>query len=166
MRRLPDSTHDGFTLLETVVATGVLVTALAGIAQLIALSVRSTRDAESQAAALVVAEDKIERLRSLHYGYGSLGELITDPGIVHTATQSLDQDTTGAVDFVNDQGAAVDVNVPAHGAVFTRRWRVTPIDSFVPEAVAVEVCVFRWPAEGLTPVAALSCLATVRARQP
>jgi type II secretory pathway pseudopilin PulG len=166
MRLLPDSTHDGFTLLETVVATGVLVTALAGIAQLFALSVRSTRDAGTQAAALAVAQDKIERLRSLPYGYGPLGELITDPGLVHTVAQSLEQDTAGAVDFVDDQGATVDVDATAHGAVFTRRWRVTPLDTFVPEAIAVEVCVFQWPAVGLTPRTALSCLATVRARQP
>ena len=166
MRCLPDSTHDGFTLLETVVATGVLVTALAGIAQLVALSVRSTRDAGSQAAALVVAQDKIERLRSLQYGYGPLGEPLTDPGIVHTAAQSLEQDTAGAVDFVTDQGEVVDVNATPHGAIFTRRWRVTPVDNFVPDAIAVEVCVFRWPADGLSSATALSCLATVRARQP
>jgi type II secretory pathway pseudopilin PulG len=166
MRRLPDSTHDGFTLLETVVATGVLVTALAGIAQLFALSVRSARDAGSQAAALVVAQDKIERLRSLHYGYGPFGEPITDPGIADTAARSLEQDTAGAVDFVDDQGVAVDVAATTHGAVFTRRWRVAPIDSFVPDAIAVEVCVFRWPAGSLTPERALACLATVRARQP
>ena len=80
-----------------------------------------------------MAEDEIERLRSLHYGYGPLGEPITNPDIAPTAVQSLDQDTTGAVDFVDDQGATVDVNATAHGAVFTRRWRVTPLDHFIPK---------------------------------
>jgi type II secretory pathway pseudopilin PulG len=166
MQRILDSDHDGFTLLETVVATGVLVTALAGIAQLFVLSVRSARDAGSQGAALVAAQDKVERLRSLAFSYGPAAEPVTDPGLASTAAQSLNQDTAGAVDFVNAGGAVVDATDPAHGAVFTRRWRVTPVDPFVPEALAIEVCVFRWPADGLTPATALACLATVRARQP
>jgi len=166
MERRPHSSCDGFTLLETVVATGVLVTALAGIAQLFALSVRSTRAAGSQGAALVAAQDKIERLRSLAFGYSPFGQPMTDPGLTSAAAQSLDQDTAGLVDFVNAEGAVVDVADAAHGAAFTRRWRVTPIDQFVPEALVVEVCVFRWPADGLTPVTAEACLATVRARQP
>ena len=36
----------GFTLVETLVATGVLVTAIAGLAQLFALSMRFTRDSD------------------------------------------------------------------------------------------------------------------------
>lgn len=166
MQLIPEPLQDGFTLLETVVATGILVTALAGIAQLFTLSVRSTRDAGSQGAALVAAQDKLERLRALAFSYGPLGEVVTDPDLAPTAPQSLDQDTPGAVDFVNVEGVAVDITDPAQGATFTRRWRVTLVDLFAPEALAIEVCVFRWPADGLTPVAAYSCLATVRVRQP
>ncbi|MSO35976.1 MAG: hypothetical protein EXQ54_06055 [Acidobacteria bacterium] len=166
MQRIPNSPNDGFTLIETVVATGVLVTALAGIAQLFALGVRSTRDTGSHGAALIAAQDQIEVLRSLPFGYGPVGGPVTDPGLASTAAQSLNDDTPGFVDFVNAAGAVVDINVAAHGAAFTRRWRVTPIDSFVPEAIAIEVCVFRRPADDLTPQTADACLATVRARQP
>lgn len=166
MKLIPESSHGGFTLLETVLATGILVTALAGIAQLFALSVRSTMDSGSQAAALAAAQDKIEHLRSLAFSYGLLGEPVTDPGLASTGAQSLTEDTTGAVDFVNAEGAAVDVTAASHGATFTRRWRVTPVDPFAPEAIAIEVCVFRWPAGGRAPADAQSCLATVRVRQP
>ncbi len=166
MQRIPDSSHDGFTLLETVVATGILVTAMAGIAQLFALSIRSTREAGSQSAALIAAQDKIEVLRSLAFTYGPVGDPVTDPGLTVSSSASLAEDTAGFVDFVDAAGALVAVAAQAHGAVFTRRWRVTPIDYFLPEALAIEVCVFRWPAEGRAPQTAEACLATVRTRQP
>jgi len=166
MQSIPDSSHDGFTLLETVVATGVLVTALAGIAQLFALSVRSTRDAGAQGAALIAAQDKIEVLRSLALTYGPVGAPVTDTGLASSASLSLSEDTAGFVDYLDIQGAVVAVADDGRGAVLTRRWRITPIDYFVPDAIAIEVCVFRWPAAGLTPVTAQACLATVRARQP
>ncbi len=166
MQILPDSSHDGFTLLETVVATGVLVTALAGIAQLFALSVQSTRHTGMQGGALLAAQDKIEALRSLAFGYGPLGEPITDPGLASSGDLSLATDTTGFVDYLSADGAVVDLDAEGHGAVYTRRWRVIPIDQFVPEANAIEVCVFRWPADGRSPREADACVATVRVRQP
>jgi len=158
--------HDGFTLLETVVATGILVTALAGIAQLLALSVRTTRDAGSQAAALTAAEDKIEALRALALTFDPVGAPVTDPGLALRSSVSLDQDTVGLVDHVDAAGVVVDADLDDSGAVFTRRWRLTPIDLFVPEALVIEVCVFRWPSGDLPLRAAEACLATVRVRQP
>ena len=166
MQTLHDSSADGFTLLETVVATGVLVTALAGLAQLFALTARSTADAGDQGAVLSAAQDKIETLRSLAFGYGPLGEAITDPALAISGSGSLADDTAGFVDYLNADGAAVDVDREGHGAVWTRRWRVTEVDLFAPEALVIEVCVYPWPADGLAPVSARACLATVRTRQP
>ena len=79
---------------------------------------------------------------------------------------SLAEDTAEAVDFVDAHGAIVSDEDEGNGAVFTRRWRITPLDAFVPDAIVIEVCVFHSPADGLGPVASEACLATVRARQP
>ena len=166
MQRIPNSSPDGFTLIETVVATGILVTALAGIAQLLALSVRSTRDAGSQSAALIAAQGKLEALRALAFTYDAAGSPVTAPEFDVRNSGSLDDDTPGAVDYVDADGAVLDEENEGHGAVFTRRWRITPLDAFVPEAIAIEVCVFHWPADGLAVAASEACLATVRARQP
>lgn len=166
MRTFHDSPNDGFTLIETVVATGVLVTALAGLAQLFALSAHSAQDAGSQSAALAAAQDRIERLRSLNFTYGPLGDSITDPGLAPSTGDSLIADTAGYVDYLDTAGAEVDTSRDGHGAVWTRRWRVTAIDLFAPEALAIEVCVFPWPGNGLALVSARACLATVRTRQP
>jgi len=166
MQRIPNSSHDGFTLIETVVATGILVTALAGIAQLLALSVRSTRDAGSQSAALMAAQDKVEVLRALAFTYDAAGAPVTAPELAVRNSLSLEEDTAEAVDFVDAHGAIVIDEDESNGAVFTRRWRITPLDAFVPDAIVIEVCVFHSPADGLGPVASEACLGTVRARQP
>lgn len=166
MQRIPNSSHDGFTLIETVVATGILVTALAGLAQLLALSVRSTRDAGSQSAALIAAQDKVEALRALAFSYDAAGSPVTAPEFNIRDSGSLDEDTPGAVDDVDANGAIVADEDEGPGAVFTRRWRISPLDAFVPDAIVIEVCVFHAPADGMAPAVAAACLATVRARQP
>ncbi len=67
----------GFTLVETLIATGLLVTAIAGLAQLFALSVRFTRDSGQFGVALAVAQDKLEALRALRFGYDEGGQSVT-----------------------------------------------------------------------------------------
>lgn len=162
MQRIPETSHDGFTLLETIVATGILVTAMAGIFQLVVFSVRSTREGGLHGAALTAAQGKLEQLRSLAFGYDPNGAPMTDQGLAPSQSQTLSEDIDGFVDFIDSEGRASGTA----GGVFTRRWRITPIDPLAPEALAIEVCVFRSPADGLTPVSADACLATVRARQP
>jgi len=166
MQRIPNSSPGGFTLIETVVATGILVTALAGIAQLLALSVRSTRDAGSHSAALIAAQGKLEALRALAFSYDAAGSPVTAAELGVRNSGSLDDDTPGAVDYVDANGAILDEENQGQGAVFTRRWRITLLDAFVPEALAIEVCVFHRPADGVAVATAEACLATVRARQP
>jgi type II secretory pathway pseudopilin PulG len=162
MQRIRETSHDGFTLLETLIATGILVTAIAGIFQLVLASVRSTREGGLHGTALVAAQDKLEHLRSLPFGYDLAGVPITSEALAPSQSQSLSEDIDGFVDFIDGDGRVSD---DASG-VFTRRWRITPIDQLTPEALAIEVCVFRSPADGLTPSSADACLATVRARQP
>ena len=157
------TTHDrGFTLLETVVATGILITALAGLVHLLALSVRFTRESGDAAVALVAAQDKLEALRALQYGFDDSGAAVTDARLQPSPSSSLDADTAPYVDWLDGSGAPTG----GDGAVLARRWRVTPIDGRTPAAIAVEVCVFRMPSVGRGPLSADACLATVRSRQP
>lgn len=154
---------EGFTLLETLIATGILVTALAGIAQLFVVTARTTRDSGSQGVALVAAQAKLEMLRSLQLAYGAAGELLTDPALEASPSQSLLEDTANYFDALDETGGIV---VDEDAAAFTRRWAITPIDRNEPQAVVIEVCVFRSPALGMKPGAAEACLATLRSRQP
>lgn len=154
--------HRGFTLLETLIATGLLVTALAGLAQLFALSLRLTRDAGHFGAALVAAEDKLESLRALRFGYDEAGTPVTDPRLAPAAPSALSIDTDPWVDWVDAGGVAV----AAAEAAFVRRWRITALGPGEPDAIAIEVCVFPSPALDRGPEHADACLSTARVRQP
>lgn len=153
----------GFTLFETLVATGILVTALAGIAQLLTLGTRLTRQANASGAALVVAQDKLEELIGKPFAYAADGSAVTDAALDVSAETTLDQDHPPYVDWIDVQGGKMSA---PDGAVFARRWRVSSLGDTAPEAIAIEVCAFRMPSGNASARSADACLSTVRTRQP
>lgn len=153
----------GFTLFETLVATGILVTVLAGIAQLLTLGTRLTRQANASGAALVVVQDKLEELVGKPFGYAADGSAVTDAALELSAETTLDQDEPPYVDWIDAQGGEI---AAPDGAVFARRWRVSSLGDGVPDAIAIEVCAFRMPPGNAPALSADACLSTVRARQP
>ena len=155
--------HRGFTLIETLIATMLLVTALAGLAELFALSVRSARESGRSAAALRAAQAKLESLRALHFGYDALGATATDAGLDPSPLTSLTNNTDRYADWVDTSGRALATE---HGAAMVRRWRIMSIAAGDPEAIAIDVCVYPVPAAGRAPHEADACLATIRVRQP
>ena len=152
----------GFTLLETLIATGLIVTAVAGLAQLFALSVRFTRDAGQFGVALVAAQDKLEALRSRQFGYDEDGEAATDSSLRASAADTLSGNIEGYVDWLDESGR---VRSGADGAAYVRRWRIGDIAVDEPEAIAIDVCVYRLPGVNSEPAHADACLATIRVRQ-
>ena len=153
----------GFTLFETLIATGILVTALAGIAQLLILSTHLTRQANVSGAALIAAQGKIEELGGLPFAYDEDGSPITDAWLELSSPSTLDEDSEPYIDWIGEGG---DAQGSADGAVFARRWRVTSLGEEEPDSIAVEVCVFRMPAVEASARSADACLSTVRTRQP
>ena len=153
---------DGFTLLETVVATAILLTALAGIAQLFVLGTHLTRQASTSGIAVIAAQDKLEELRGLTFAYDAAGTPVTATELSPSPSSSLDHDLDATVDWIDTAGQALD---RADDAALVRRWRISTIGAAPPDAIAIEVCVFKAPA-GADHRAADACLATVRTRQP
>ena len=152
------SSTRGFTLLETLVATGILVTTLAGVAQLFALGSHLTRQAGASGAALIAAQQRLELLRGQAFTYDPSGLAATDPALEPSPESSLDEDTDPYVDWLDADGEPTD---NADDVVLSRRWRVTSLGATTPDAIAIEVCVFRFDAR-----AAEACLSTIRTRQP
>ena len=155
------SSARGFTLFETLVATSILVTALAGLAQLFVLSSQSARQASVAGAALVAAQDKLEALRALTFAYDSTGAAVTDAALRPSPSNTLASDVAPYVDWLDSFGVARAV---AESAVLVRRWRISPVDAETPDAIAIEVCVHR--VSGTDVSWADACLSTIRTRQP
>jgi hypothetical protein len=135
-------------LLETVVATAVIVTALAGLAQLVAASAGLTRTGVESGLALVAAQQKLESLRALDYAYDDAGLPTGDTRLAPGRYE----------DRLDASGLEVGEGAPA---AFARRWRITALHENEPTVIAIEVCVFTIPVRDDG-----ACLATVRARQP
>ena len=152
----------GFTLVETLIAAAMLVTAFAGLAQLFALSVRFTRDSGQYGAALVAAQSKLETLRASRYSYDENGGLSTDAGLHPSPATSLLENAGRYFEWLHDDGAVGD----QEGATYVRRWRITEIFADDPAAITIEVCVFEPAASHATAAQAHACLSSVRVRQP
>jgi type II secretory pathway pseudopilin PulG len=156
------SSDRGFTLFETLVATSILITTLAGVAQLFVLGTHLTRQASASGLALVAAQDKLESLRGQAFTYDADGMAVTAAALQPSPSAALGEDVEPYVDWLDLEGRPQE---DADNAVLTRRWRVSSLGATTPDAIAIEVCVFRVPAAA-DPRGADACLSTIRTRQP
>ncbi len=65
--RAPSSSRDGVTLVEVMVATAILILALAGAYNLVSLSTRLARVARNQYLATTIARSRVERAQTFDY---------------------------------------------------------------------------------------------------
>lgn len=144
-------------MFETLVATGVLITALAGVAQILVFSAHWSRTAAGVNGALLAAQQKLEELRAADFTVGPAGEAITNRSLDISPASSLEEDVDPFVDWLD---AAGQVLADPHSAVLTRRWRVAGFGAGAADTILIEVCVAR--TDGSQNEA---CLSTIRTRQ-
>jgi hypothetical protein len=147
----------GSTLIEVLVATVIMVTGLLGMSQLFLLSTMNNTGSRSDTYSTVLAEQKLEQLRALAYGFDMAGLPVTDietdtsvtppaaaggTGLQPSPNTALQTNTNGFVDHVNGQGVIVGngVNPPAT-AVYTRRWSVEPLPTNPNNTIVLQVLV-------------------------
>jgi prepilin-type N-terminal cleavage/methylation domain-containing protein len=99
----------GFSLVETIVATALLATALVALAQLVGAGVQSGAAARTRAATMLMAGQKMEELRALPWA----AIAVIPPGTTDYLDASGHEQCVGADD-------------PCGDAVYVRRWSVTP----------------------------------------
>jgi type II secretory pathway pseudopilin PulG len=131
---------DGFSLVETILAAGMLASLAAGLAQVFELSTRATHLARVQTLAVVLAAQKMEQLRSLTWAHAPGGELLSDEssdlgsdpptssgmGLRPSPAWALDSDVPTYVDYLSAAGARV---ASRSAAGYIRRWSVAPAAS-------------------------------------
>ena len=145
-RRDAGGTQGGFTLIEVLIATALLVAMAAGVAQLLGLAVAAGRTSRFQTSTAILAAARLEQLRSLHWSY--------EPGPGSTVTPRSDRSANASVDPPSDGGpglapsppGTLSANVPPYvdyldlqgrwvgngsspppQAVFIRRWSIAPL---------------------------------------
>ena len=116
--RMLRSRSHGFTLVEVLIATGLLVTLAAGTAQLFAIAIRHSIAARQQLAMTLAASKKIDELSAP----------IARGDVTMSPAGSLDRDAPGFNDVVVEAGGA-----------FRRRWLVAPATANLSTMVAIVI---------------------------
>jgi type II secretory pathway pseudopilin PulG len=149
----------GFSLVEVMVATGLLVTALVSLAELFVISTRSNIGSHNTTYAAVLAEQKLEELRALAWGYDTQGLPLSDTttntalspetptggtGLSPSPSSSLGSNTPGYVDYVDAFGNKLGTGgTPPAKAIYTRRWSITPLPTNPNNTLVLQVLVTR-----------------------
>ena len=150
----------GFTLIEVLIATALLVAMCIGVAQLLAIGSVSGRASRFGTATALLAAARVEQIRSLHWTYepgagaaviprsdlsANLSvEVPTDggPGLAPSPAGTLAANVPPYVDYLDFQGRWVGNGVsPPPEAVYIRRWAVTPLPADPSRTLIVSVLV-------------------------
>ena len=153
----------GTTLVEALVAAGLLITIVSGIAYLIVQAHRFAVRAGQMTVAVVAASARLERLRAIPWEYNLAGMERDAPALAMSPPGSLDRDVDGFHETLDASGDAVEGTAEATAA-YVRRWAIGPAREGGERARTLEVCVFEWPAANSAPP--LTFLASARTRQP
>jgi type II secretory pathway pseudopilin PulG len=123
----------GFSLIETIVAAGIVAGAFAALAQMFALSIARNNAARDGSAAMVLAGQKMEQLRGLVWGID-----------LHEGGD-LGSSAPGFADYVDQAGnlLGAEGSIP-RGTVYVRRWSVIAMASR-PDVLVLQVLVSRPP---------------------
>jgi prepilin-type N-terminal cleavage/methylation domain-containing protein len=156
--RFSCSNNRGFTLVEVVIAMGLLTVVSLGVAQLFAASTRANLFARTGTSTSAMAEQKMEQIRSLTWGFDTAGQglpvsdtttnLTVYPmtsngtGLNASPADSLEQNTTGFFDFLDDAGTwlGTGANTPPTAA-YVRRWSITPLPTNPNNTLVIQVLV-------------------------
>jgi type II secretory pathway pseudopilin PulG len=149
----------GFSIIEVLMATALMVAAVASLAQLFALSTTRNKSAKNTTFAAVLAQQKMEQLRSLTWGFDSLGLPTTDittdttkfpetnggTGLSPSPVNTLQQNVVGYVDYLDAKGQSLggaSANPPT-SAVYIRRWMIEPLPTNPNNTIVIQVLVTR-----------------------
>lgn len=158
MRARFNSNNHGFSLVEVLVAMGLLTAVSLGVAQLFALSTRANVIAKGATSTTAMAEQKLEQLRGLTWGFDMAGQglpvsdtttnlAVTPPthdgsGLNPSPSDALEQNTAGFVDFLDGGGSWVGTgSTPPATAVYIRRWSIQPLPTNPNNTLVIQVLV-------------------------
>lgn len=149
---------EGFTLVETIVATTILAGAIALLGQVVLAATRATTDAAALSYATVLAAQKMEQLRALTMNVDAGGVPATDTstdtaavpeqaiggtGLAASPSSSADVNTSGYVDFLDAAGASLGGGAQPARAAYVRRWSIRQLPASPDATLVLQVVVAR-----------------------
>jgi type II secretory pathway pseudopilin PulG len=163
MRRLFSRTllasSSGASLIEALIAMTLVVVTTAGVAQLLVWARRSIAGTSATTMAVMLAAEKMERLRSLTWEVDAAGLPVSDEtsdlsweparssgsGLHSSPSGALTSNTAGFVDFIDHEGRWRGTGArPPAGSSFIRRWSIEawaldPVNTVVLRVVVLPV---------------------------
>jgi hypothetical protein len=153
----PVGSESGFSLLEAVVATGLLAGGIVALGEMFAFSVADNTSSRTRTFAAVLAVQKLEQLRALTWTFDASGTPISDlttntalpepspaggtglsPSPGHSLTSSVD----GYVDYVDRRGRIVGGgSSPPPGTLYVRRWSIERLPGNPDHTLILQVAV-------------------------
>jgi prepilin-type N-terminal cleavage/methylation domain-containing protein len=149
----------GFSLLEVLIATTILSVSLAALAELCTMATRANSSARATTSAVILAQQKMEQLRSLTWSFDTIGLPLTDTttdtttvperdaggtGLSRSPADALLQNTDGYVDYLDSYGRPLGSGrSPTEGTVYIRRWSIEPLPANPENTIAIQVLVTR-----------------------
>jgi hypothetical protein len=141
------------------VATGLLAGGIAALGQMFAISIADNTSSRTGTFVAVLAEQKIEQLRGLTWGFDRLGLPMSDfstdtalpqpsptggTGLRPSPLDSLRANVPGYVDYLDQYGRSLGGGpVPPAGTVYIRRWSVEPLPTNPNNTLIMQVVVTR-----------------------
>jgi len=156
---LSRKSETGFSIVEVLVATGLLASALVALAQLFAIATTANASARSSTITMMLAEQKIEQLRALQYTFDRAGLPVQDietdlavypplatggKGLSPHTDNTLQDNTNGYVDYLDHYGRTLGGGtVVPDGTAYIRRWSVEPLPTNPNNVIILQVLVTR-----------------------
>jgi prepilin-type N-terminal cleavage/methylation domain-containing protein len=152
------SSQAGFSIVEVLVASTILLVGVVALAQLFIISTSANRAARATTSTVVIAQQKMEQLRGMTWGFDVLGLPISDTttdisvvpfsnagsGLSPSPPGSLIQNTPGYVDYLDQYGNWVGSGpTPPTGTVYIRRWSIEPLPTNPNNTLILQVLVTR-----------------------
>ena len=108
----------GFSLIEVLIATTIVVVALAGLAQVFVITTAANNGSKARTVATILAQERLE-------------ELLASDGTVG-----------GGTDFVDARGQRLGAGgSPPRGTAYVRQWSVEPVTESAQGAAVLQVWV-------------------------
>jgi hypothetical protein len=154
----------GFSVLEAIIATGLMAGALVSLGQMFAISVANNRSARTGSYSTMLAQQKMEQLRGLTWGFDTLGLPMSDTttntaaptetptggtGLSPSPQGTLTSRMSGWVDYVDAAGNVLGggTTVPPN-ALYIRRWAIEPLPTNPNNTIVIHVLVTTKPSRG------------------